>query len=152
MIREILIAGGMLLAFAAPAVAQEECAAPATPAIPDGAKATPAQILATQNSLKAFAAASDKFQACLAREMQREKAQAKEQNADVDPVIQGALIAKGAVQREEAERVASAWGVSVQAFTAAQQRRERQNPPSVPPAMRGTMGMSPGNGFGGNPY
>ena len=150
-VRKILIGAVVLAVATRAAIAQQECAAPAAPAIPDGAKATPAQILATQTSLKAFAAASDNFQVCIAHEIERQKALAKEQSVDVDPVVQGTLIAKSAAQRQDAERLASAWGASVQAFTAAQQRRERESPPSVPPAMRGTMGMSTG-GSAGNPY
>ena len=44
MIREFLLSGAVFLALATPAMAQEPCAAPAAPAIPDGAKATQAQL------------------------------------------------------------------------------------------------------------
>ena len=148
--RKILLGSLGFLALAAPAMAQEPCAAPALPAIPDGARATQAQIVAAQNAIKIFAAASDGYQACLAREIEHQKELAKQLTTDIDPAVQAALETKATAQRKDVERLAAAWGTSVKAFTAAQQQRQRQNPPTVPPAMRGTMGM--GGGYGGNPY
>jgi hypothetical protein len=142
MIRNILFGTAVLFALTVPVMAQEECAPPAAPAIPDGAKATQAQLVAAQDGIKAFAAASDGFQACIAREIERQKALAKERNAEIDPAVQGALVAKGFAQKQDVERIASAWGATVQAFTAAQQRKQRQNAPGAPgaPAMGGGGG------------
>jgi hypothetical protein len=140
MIRKFLSSGVMVIALAAPAWAQDQCVAPAAPAIPDGAKATQAQILSAQNDVKAFAAASDNFQSCLARELGRQKDLAKQTNIDFDPGIQAALETKGAAQRKDVERLAAAWGAAVQAFTAAQQQKQRRVAPPSQPAMGGGYG------------
>ena len=142
MIRKILFGSIALLALATPAMAQEVCAAPAAPAIPDGAKATPAQFLAAQNDIKAFAAASDSFQTCLAKEIEHQKELAKQQNAEIDPAVQGALTARAMAQRQDAQRLASAWGASVQAFNTAQGRKQRQN-------TQAPASSSPSGGYGG---
>jgi hypothetical protein len=95
MIRNFLFCGAVFMALTGPAMAQEQCAAPAAPTIPDGARATPAQIGAAQNDIKAYAAASDSFQACIAREIERQKALAKDRNTEIDPAVQAALETKG---------------------------------------------------------
>jgi len=69
MIRNILFGGFVFIALTAPTMAQDQCAAPAAPAIPDGARATTGQIATAQNDIKAFAAASDSYQACLVAEI-----------------------------------------------------------------------------------
>ena len=144
MIRKILFGGVVLIALAAPAMAQDQCAAPAAPAIPGGDRATTAQIIAAQNNIKAYAAASDKYQACLVREIARQKDLAKQTNLEFDPSIQTALESKAAAQRKDVERVAAAWGTTVQAFNSAQLRKQ---PLPALPAQRSMGGM--GTGMGG---
>src|SRR6266566_775923 len=129
MIRNILFGGIVFIALTAPAMAQDQCAAPVVPAIPEGAKATTSQIVATQNDIKAYAAASDSYQACLAAEIGRQKDLAKQNNSAFDPNIQTALETKGSAQRKDVERVAAAWGAAVQAFNEVQQRKQRQSEP-----------------------
>jgi hypothetical protein len=141
MIRKILSSAVIVIAVAAPASAQDQCVSPTAPAIPDGARATTAQIVTAQNDIKSFAAASDAYQACLAAEISRQKDLAKQTNVEFDPNIQTALEVKAGVQRKDVERVAAAWGVSVQAFNAAQQRKP--SPPasrSPPSSMGGAYG------------
>jgi hypothetical protein len=142
MIWKILSSGVLLIALDAPALAQDPCVAPPTPAIPDGAKATPAQIANAQNDIKAFAAASDAYQTCIAREVGRQKDLAKQNNQEFDPGIQGTLEAKAGAQRKDAERLAAVWGAAVQAYTEAQQRKPRQ---ARTPA-------AGGGGYGGGSY
>jgi hypothetical protein len=125
MIRKILSGGVMMIALAAPAWAQDRCVAPAAPAIPDGAKAAPNQIVAAQNDIKAYAAAADNYQACLAQELARQKDLAKQNNSEFDPKIQTALEIKGDAQRKDAGRVAVAWGAAVEAFNKAQQQKRK---------------------------
>ena len=141
MIRKILFGGVVFIALTAPAMAQDQCAAPAAPAIPGGARATSAQIVTAQNDIKAFAAASDNYQACLVREIARQKDLAKQNNVAFDPNIQTALETKAAAQRKDVERVAAAWGAAVQAFNEAQQRKQRQSDPKAQ--------ASGGGGYGG---
>jgi hypothetical protein len=140
MIRKFLSSCAMAVALAAPAWAQEQCAAPAAPAIPDGAKATQAQLGSAQNDLKAYATASDAFQACLARELVRQKDLAKQTNIEFDPGIQTALETKGAAQRKDVEHIAAAWSATVQAFTVVQQKKQRQAAPPSQPTMGGGYG------------
>ena len=146
MIREILLGGALFIALTAPTMAQDQCVAPTAPAIPDGARATTAQIITAQNDIKAFATASDNYQACLAAEISRQKDLAKQTNVEFDPNIQAALEVKAGAQRKDVERLAAAWGASVQAFNAAQQRKPATPAPrSAPAPMGGAYG-------GGNRY
>jgi hypothetical protein len=142
MIRKILSGAAMVIVLAAPALAQDQCVAPAVPAIPDGAKAAPNQIVAAQNDIKAFAAASDNYQACLAQELGRQKDLAKQNNSEFDPKIQAALETNGQTQRADAGRLAAAWGAAVEAFNKAQQRKPQQPNTRSQPSMGG-------GGYGG---
>jgi hypothetical protein len=99
MIRSFMSGGVLVVALAAPCFAQEQCVAPKTPVIPDGAKATPNQIIATQNEINAFAAASDNFQNCLVQAFARRKAAAAQNNAEIDPGLQTTVQVKSAAQR-----------------------------------------------------
>ena len=141
MIRKILLSGAWLIAFTAPVLAQDPCAAPAAPKIPSGARVKVAQIIVAQNDIKAYAAASDKFQACLVGELGRQKDRAKQNNAEFDPNIQTGLETKAAAQWKDAERVAAAWNAAVQAFNQAQLRKPEE--PILQPTQRamGNMGM-----------
>ena len=141
MIRKFLLGGGAFIAFTAPVLAQDPCAAPAAPKIPSGARVTTAQIIAAQNDIKAYAAASDKFQACLVGELGRQKDLAKQNDLPFDPNIQAALETKAAAQRKDAERVAATWSASVRAFNQAQLRKPEE--PILQPTQRamGNMGM-----------
>ena len=145
MIRTILLGGIVFIALTAPTMAQEQCAAPVVPTIPAGARATSAQIVSAQNDIKAFATASDNYQACLAAEIGRQKDLAKQNNAVFDPNIQTALETKASAQRKDVERLAAAWGAAVQAFNEAQQRKQRQSEPRGQAAGGGGYG----GGYGG---
>ncbi|HXJ00296.1 MAG TPA: hypothetical protein VNH44_03685 [Micropepsaceae bacterium] len=145
MIRKILSSCALIAALAAPALAQDPCVAPPAPTVPDGAKATPSQIVSAENDVKAFAAASDKYQTCLAREIGRQKDLAKQNNVEFDPNIQATLETQGGAQRKDAARVVAAWGATVQAFNAAQQRKQRQTDPR---AQTSGGGGSMGSGYG----
>ena len=149
MIRKILLGGAWLIAFIAPVLAQDPCAAPSAPKIPSGARAKVAQIIAAQNDIKAFATASDNYQACLAAEIARQKDLAKQNNVAFDPNIQTALETKAAAQRKDVERLAAAWGATVQAFNEAQQRKQRQSEPRAQASGGGGYG---GGGYGGGGY
>ena len=140
MIRKILSGGIVAIGLASPAWAQDQCAAPKAPTIPDGARAAPNQIAAAQNDIKTFAAASDTYQACLAAELGRQKDLAKQNNVELDSNLQTALETKTQDHRKEVARVAAAWGAAVDAFTKAQQRKQRQASPGTPPAMGGAYG------------
>jgi hypothetical protein len=151
MIRKILFGGALFIAFTTPSMAQDPCAAPSAPAIPGGARATTAQIITAQNDIKAFATASDNFQACLAAELGRQKDLAKQNNVEFDPNIQTGLETKAAAQRKDVERVAAAWNAAVQSFNSAQLRK--QQPPDLPAQRSMGMGMGMGGmGMGGMGY
>ena len=145
MFRQICVACIMTITFDASALAQDQCVAPAAPALPDGTKATRDQILLAQNDIKKFAAAADNFQHCVASEITRQKDLAKQNNVEVDPNIEGALQARAVTQRKDSERLATAWGAAVQAFNDAQQKKQqRPQTPSQSPA-----GGGYGGGYGG---
>jgi hypothetical protein len=144
MIGKILFASIVITALAAPVGAQAQCVSPTTPSIPDGAKATAVQIATAQNDVKAYASASDRFQACLMQEVGRQKDVAKQTNVEFDPAIQTTLEGKAADQHKDVERIAAAWNVSVQAFNEAQKRKPATRTP--PPAMGGYGGAYGGGG------
>jgi hypothetical protein len=152
MIRKLLLSGVWLIAFTAPVLAQDPCAAPAAPKIPSGARVTTAQIIAAQNDIKAYATASDNYRICLVAELSRQKDFAKQNDLPFDPNIQAGLEAKAADERKDVERVAAAWNATVQAFNQAQLRKPQQPVPQEP-AQRfmGGMGMG-GMGMGGGMY
>jgi hypothetical protein len=139
MIRTFFLGNVLVIGLAASAFAQDQCVAPTAPAIPDGTRATPPQIADAQNEIKVFATASDSFQACLAREIGRQKELATKNSAEVDPPIPAALSAKAAAQRKDVEKVAAAWGATVDAFNKAQARKR---PPSA-------GASAPSGGYGG---
>jgi hypothetical protein len=143
MIRTFLLSNAILIVLAASAAAQEQCVAPAAPAIPDGARATPPQIVAAQNEIKVFATASDGFQACLAQELSRQKDLATKNNAEIDPSVPAALSAKAAAQRKDVEKVAATWGATVDAFNKAQTRKRQ------PSAGASAPSGGYGGGYGG---
>ena len=145
MIWKILSGGVLVAALAMPAAAQAQCVKPMEPIIPDGAKASPVQISTAQNDIKKFAAESDQFQACIAQEIGRQKEVAKQTNVEFDPKVQTALEVKAGAQRKDVERLAAAWGASVTAFNAAQQRKPVAPSRSPTPPMGGAYG-------GGNRY
>ena len=147
MLGKILSASLIAFVVVAPAWAQDQCVAPSAPEIPDGAKATPAQITAAQNAIKSYATASDTFQTCLAREIIRQKDVAKQTNVEFDPQIQAAIQVKSEAQRKDAQRIATMWGASVQAFNDAQARKQRQAPSS-----NASGGAGYGAGGGGYRY
>jgi hypothetical protein len=143
MIPKILSGSVVAIALAMPVCAEAQCVTPMPPMIPDGAKATPVQISTAQNDVKAYAAASDQFQACIAQEIGRQKEVAKQTNVDFDPAIQTSLEGLSIAQRKDVERIATAWGASVQTFNEAQKRKPATRTP--PPAM-GSYGSSYGGG------
>lgn len=59
------------------------CAAPATPALPDAATATEAEMLAAQRQVRAFVTAGETYLACLAKVIDDEERVADERNAAV---------------------------------------------------------------------
>src|SRR5438874_6923505 len=115
MLGKIVWSGIIIIALTTPALAEDQCVSPKAPAIPDGTKATPAQIMTVQNAFKAFAAASESYQACVAREIGRQKDLAKQNNAEFDVTIATALEIKGRAQRADAEAVVASWIAAVQA-------------------------------------
>jgi len=142
MIGKLLAGAVFLFALAGPVRAQDQCVAPKAPAVPDGAKATSNQIIAAQNEIKAYAAATDGYQNCLAQELARQDALAKQNNAELDPNILSAVQVKSTAQRNDAQQLATAWTAAVEAFNKAQQRK-RQPAPNAAPA---------GGGYGGGGY
>lgn len=146
MIREFWLVAAVVTALTAPGRAQDQCVAPKAPAIPDGARATANQIITAQSEIKAYAAASDNYQKCLAQELARQDALAKQNSTEPDPGLLSAVQVKSAAQMNDARRIATAWGAAVQAFNKAQQSKQRQPAPNAAP---GGGGYGSG-GYGGN--
>ena len=143
MIRRLLSGAVLVIAIAAPAWAQDQCSVPKAPVIPDGARATPNQIVAAQNDIKSFVAASDSYQSCLAQEIARQKAVAAQNNAELDPKLLTAMQIKSTAQRSDAQQLAVSWSAAVEAFNKAQQRKR-------PPASNSSA--PGGGGYGGGGY
>jgi hypothetical protein len=146
MIRKFLLGGAAFIAFTAPVLAQDPCAAPAAPKVPSGARVTTAQIIAAQNDIRAYATASDNYRICLVAELSRQKDFAKQNDLPFDPNIQTGLEAKAAAQRKDVERVAAAWNAAVRTFSQAQLRKPQEPVPQTTGQHLMTMG---GMGMGG---
>jgi hypothetical protein len=121
MMRKIVLCGAiMTMVLATPAAAQEQCVSPTAPPLPDGARSTKVQITNALDTVKAFIAASDDYQACMLRQI--------------------------AANQKEKERIGAEYGVAARAFNTAQQQQRQAIQPK-PFMAPGSMGNGSATGF-----
>jgi hypothetical protein len=78
----------LMIAGAAPAFAQANCAAPIQPAAPDGRTVTQQQLMAAVGDAKNFIAQSDVYQQCLLDYVQAQKDEAVKDKKPFDTYIE----------------------------------------------------------------
>jgi hypothetical protein len=122
MIRRLCLPAIALALFAAPAYAQDSCAAPTAPKVPDGKTAAAADIIAANKEVVAFMKASDDYQTCLVTYINEQDAAAKKERKTFDPKMKTAIQAKGDANQKEKERVGMAYNTAAQAYRAAHPR------------------------------
>jgi hypothetical protein len=87
MLQKFGLAFALILAAAAPAMAQSACSAPIPPAAIDGSTATKAQIVAASHDANNFMKAADDYQECVSLEYDKAVTDAKNAKKDVDPSL-----------------------------------------------------------------
>ena len=125
MVRSLALAAVALAILAAPAAAQNTCVQPFAPTVANGSTATKEQMLTTQDEVKAFISASDKFQECLLLDIQSRRADAHRRQKTLDQTIVDQANARIATNQREKERVGAEYNTSVKAYAAA-------HPPAAP--------------------
>src|SRR5262245_24714100 len=110
MIRRICLPAVALTLFAAPAFAQDNCAAPGKgPAVPSGRTAQASELSAAAKEVVAFMKASDEYQTCLLNYINVQTETAAKEKKTFDPKIKAALQKKGDDNQKEKERVGVAY-------------------------------------------
>jgi hypothetical protein len=121
MIRGICLSVAALVAFAAPAMAQDTCVTPYAPTVPDGTTASKEQILSARDQVMAFLKASDDYQACLKLYLEQQVAAAArdKDKKEIDPALRKAILDKGESNQREKVRTGTELNTAVRAFNAA---------------------------------
>lgn len=113
----IMLAATGALPALLPAWAQGfTCTAPVLPASVDPAKATEQQLRGLLAAAQGFITASGGYQACLDRDLQALKDQAKTDSKPLDPAIEAAVKSKIAANQKDKEKVGSDADLFVTAF------------------------------------
>ncbi|HVU21569.1 MAG TPA: hypothetical protein VHE09_12630 [Rhizomicrobium sp.] len=121
MLRNLSLASVMVLAMAAPALADASaCYEPIAPAAVDGNTATEAQLMASQSDVKDFLKSSDDYQTCLISDLQEQKRQAarSKDKKPLDPSIEADVNAKIAKNQKLKEQVGAEFNNAVHAYQA----------------------------------
>jgi hypothetical protein len=95
----------LLLAGAAPALAQSVCAEPVVPASVDGNTVTQPQLVAAIATVKDFLSKSDTYQQCLSDNLDAQKAAAIKNNTVFDSSLQQVMLAKVAANQQAKDQV-----------------------------------------------
>ena len=123
-----LLASAALAQTAAPdtpiatAPAPRDCVRPTPPPPIDGAASTMPQIVEAQEAVKAFIAASDRYQTCLVEEVTAKRAEAKAARAKFDGAIAKDADARIAQNQKDKESTGKTFNDAVKAFKAANPR------------------------------
>ena len=118
MVKIFGLAAALLVASAAPVLAESACMAPIAPAAVDGSTATPAQMKATHDDVMTFIKQSDDYQMCLFKELNDAKAAALKDKKDLDPSIEQGVNAKVQDNQSLKEKVGNEFNAAVVAYKA----------------------------------
>lgn len=102
--------------------ADNSCKAPVGPTVPDGKTAEARQLIAANNEVKAFIAASDQYQQCLNDWMGAEQLAATEAKKPMDPKIKAEHDRLGDENQKEKERIGGLYNAAATAYRAAHPR------------------------------
>jgi hypothetical protein len=119
MSRGILLTAAAFVMLAAPALAQDKCAAPVAPVVPNGRTAATAELVQAQKDVVAFIRASDDYQVCILAAITTAENEAKDAKKAPDPAIRKALEAKGDANQKLKETVGKAYNTAAAAYKAA---------------------------------
>jgi hypothetical protein len=119
MTRGICLSTVAFVMLAAPAFAQDKCAAPIAPVVPNGKTAAAAELIQAQKDVVAFIKTSDDYQICLLAELQAQVDQAKDDKKALDPAIKKAIEAKGDANQKLKETVGKQYNAAAVAYKAA---------------------------------
>jgi hypothetical protein len=119
MTRGICLSTVALVMLAAPAFAQDKCAAPIAPVVPNGKTAAAADLIQSQKDVVAFIKSSDDYQICILAEITAAENEAKDNKKAPDPAIRKALEAKGDANQKLKETVGKAYNAAAVAYKAA---------------------------------
>jgi hypothetical protein len=119
MTRGILLTAAAFVMLAAPALAQDKCAAPVAPVVPNGRTAATAELVQAQKDVVAFIKASDDYQVCILAAITAAENEAKDAKKAPDPAIRKALEAKGDANQKLKETVGKAYNTAAAAYKAA---------------------------------
>ena len=119
MTRGILLTAAAFVMLAAPALAQDKCAAPVAPVVPNGRTAATAELVQAQKDVVAFIKASDDYQVCILAAITAAQNEAKDAKKAPDPAIRKALEAKGDANQKLKETVGKAYNTAAAAYKAA---------------------------------
>jgi hypothetical protein len=122
MLRRISLASCLVLAMAAPALADSSsCYEPIAPAAVDGKTATEAQLKSSLADVKEFIKQSDDYQSCVISDLQEQKRQAArtKDKKPIDPSIESDANARVAKNQALKEQVGGEYNAAVTAYKAA---------------------------------
>ena len=119
MVKILGLAAALVLATAAPALAQSACMEPIAPAAINGAAATSAQMKSAHDDVLTFIKQSDDYQVCLYRELNDAKAAALKDKKVVDPSLEAAVNSKVQENQGLKEKVGGEFNAAVAAYKAA---------------------------------
>ena len=121
MLRNLSLASAMVLAMAAPALADSSaCYEPIAPAAVDGSTATEAQMKASLSDVKDFLKSSDDYQTCLLSDLQEQKRKAarSKDKKPIDPAIEADVNARVAKNQKLKEQVGAEYNAAATAYKA----------------------------------
>ena len=122
MTRGILLTAAGFVMLAAPALAQDKCAGPVAPVVPNGRTAATAELVQAQKDVVAFIKASDEYQVCILAAITAAENEAKDAKKAPDPAIRKALEAKGDANQKLKETVGKAYNTAAAAYKAAHRK------------------------------
>jgi hypothetical protein len=121
MLRNLSLASGIVLALAAPALADaNSCYEPIAPAAIDGNNATEGQLKSSLADVREFIKQSDEYQLCLISDLQQQKREAarSKDKKPLDPSIETDVNARIAKNQKLKEQVGTEYNNAVHAYQA----------------------------------
>jgi hypothetical protein len=119
-----MIRTGLIILFTVALIgtasAQENCSAPFAPVVPDGATTSESELTAVRDQVMAFVRDSDSYQSCLGVYLRQMAAEAQREQEPVNEAVRSSMLARGAANQREKERVGEEFNNAVRAFNEAQ--------------------------------
>jgi len=112
------LVSALLLASAAPALAESACSEPIPPVAIDGSTASTAQMNAAHDDVMTFLKQSDDYQLCLLKELKDATDAAKRDKKDLDPAVDAGVRAKVQANQILKEKVGAEFNAAVRAYKA----------------------------------